>query len=255
MEEVDSYKIAFIISHRYYRNYKSYIQYYVNNIQRCYSNSFIIIVDNNSTYINDIKLQLENYKNLVILSNNTECKFEIGAYKVGINYLIDNNLIEQYDFYTFTQDNFILKNKYDFNNLYINNITACTVNSWIRAPMCSFFQRNETKYILHKLNLENSIDKLSLCWCNTFILHKSKIIDFLNITKEIIITKRVESECSERYLSGILYRLNNDKIYDIDGDIDKLNYDYWKVDSINDIVNHYFVKKVQRKNENTKDEF
>jgi hypothetical protein len=112
--------------------------------------------------------------------------------------------------------------------------------------------------ILKKINLDNRIDELTLCWCSSFVLHKSKIIDFLNITKDIIITIRVHSCCAERYLSGIMYYLNNYVMTSIDGDIDSLDilkYNCWTVDLINDtILERCFVKKVQQKTENTPDE-
>jgi hypothetical protein len=57
-------------------------------------------------------------------------------------------------------------------------------------------------------------------------------------------------------MSGILYYLNNNKIEDIDGDIDDLihHYDCWKVNPIHDdIKTVHFVKKVQGKDEHTKD--
>jgi len=80
--EKDNYKVCFIISHKYYRNYESYIQYYVDNIQKFYPESLCIIVDNNSTHIDDIINKLNTYNNVIILSNVSLCKFEIGAYKL-----------------------------------------------------------------------------------------------------------------------------------------------------------------------------
>jgi hypothetical protein len=85
----DNYNVCFIISCKYNRNYITYIKYYVDNIIKYYTNYLIIIIDNNSIYIDElIKLfNFLNYKNIVILTNNIECKFEIGAYKMGIIYL------------------------------------------------------------------------------------------------------------------------------------------------------------------------
>jgi hypothetical protein len=247
--------LCFIISHRYYRNYPSYIKYYIDNINNFYENSLIIIVDNNSKYLDDIKTLLNNYTNIIILVNNTECKFEIGAYKVGINYIINNNLLENYDYYIFTQDNFILKNKFDFNILINNNTKACALNTFTKYKEAYY---NEiTLNILRKINLENRIDELTLCWCNSFILNKSVVIDFLNITKDIIITSRYNGSVhSERYLSGILYYLNNYIMTSIDGDIEfhNLKYDCWTVNLIEDnIPERFFIKKVQQKTENTID--
>jgi hypothetical protein len=257
---LDNYKVAFIISHKYYRNYESYIQYYVDNIQKFYENSLIIIVDNNSNHLEDIVQKFVNYNNVVILTNNSNCKFEIGAYNVGIRYLIDQNLTDIYDYCVFTQDNFVLKNKYDFNKLTNTNTTACTLYTFKNAMRDEYLYHSPISFsIFSKIfdinNINNIIPKLSLCWCNSFILHKSKICDFLNITKDLTITTRYESMCSERFLSGILYFLNNSIItninLDLNKDIDNLSYDCWKINLINGNVSEYFAKRVQQKNENT----
>ena len=257
---LDNYKVAFIISHKYYRNYESYIQYYVDNIQKFYENSMIIIVDNNSNHIEDIKQKLANYNNIVILSNNSNCKFEIGAYNVGIRYLIEQNLTDTYDYCIFTQDNFVIKNKYDFNNLSNSNTTACALYTYKNAMRdINLYYEPISLSIFSKIfdmnNINNIIPQLSLCWCNSFVLDKSKICDFLNITKDLTITTRHESICSERFLSGIIYFLNNCIITNIDLDLNKhienLNYDCWKINIIDDKVCEYFAKRVQQKNENT----
>ena len=251
---MQEYKICFIISHRYYRNYQSYLKYYIDNINTFYENSLILVVDNNSKYLNDISSLFADYKNVMFLINETICKFEIGAYKVGIRFIYENNLINNYDYYIFTQDNFILKNKFDFNTLTANNTTACALNTYTRGKHEYYY--DTTQRVLAKLNLQNSIDKLTLCWCNSFVLHKSMIFMFFEIVKDIIITVRRDSCCSERYLSGILYYLNNNVMTSIDGDIEihNLKYDCWTVDLLKDnIKERFFMKKVQQKTENTPD--
>ena len=255
MEE--NYNVCFIIALKYYRNYQTSITYYVDNIQKYYKNAFTIIVDNNSTYIQDINEMFKDYKNLVIITNIGECKFEIGAYKAGISFLITYNLINTYDYCVFTQDTFVLKNKYDFDNLRKNNTLATTLVSWANSITSSYnhgFFVEISQKVLSSLNLQNSIHLLSLCFSNSFILHRSKVLEFLDIVKDIVITKRVESVYSERYLSGILYHLNNRIIADIDGDMERLEYNNQKVSIIYDnIPNHYFVKRAQQKNEDTVD--
>lgn len=249
------YKPCFIISHRYYRNYPSYIKYYIENIQKFYENSLIILVDNNSKYLDDIKRQLNT--DIIILVNNTECKFEIGAYKVGINYILSNNLLNDYDYYVFTQDNFIIKNKYDFDILKKNNTFAAALDGF-KMNNNEFYQNEIVMNVLKKINLEKRIDELTLCWCHSFVLNNTKVIEYLNMVKDIVIVNRIQSEASERYLSGILYYLNNHFMsYINNNNSDK--YDCWTVDLINDSFPEesfpglYFIKRVQQKNERTID--
>jgi hypothetical protein len=250
--ETKSYKLCFIISHKYYRNYTSYIQYYIDNIQKFYPGSLCIIVDNNTTHINDIIIKLKEYKNVVILTNASICKFEIGAYKVGISYLLNNNLIDKYDYTIFSQDNFVLKNKYDFNELRNQNITACSLTIGDLNNHGDLMHVYQSQIILKKLNLLDSIEKIGLCWCNSFILHNLKIKEFFDITKDIIITQRIESEWSERYLAAILYYLNNNRNYGLNG-IYNYKYNCCSVNIFEDEIDEYFVKNTQHKNELTID--
>lgn len=240
--------ICFIISHKYYRTHPSYIKLYVDNIQKFYSQSLILICDNNSKYFSDIKELLKNYNNIIFIDNNSNCKFEIGAYKCGINYILNNNILDKYEYYVFTQDNFIIKNKYDFNNLIINNVYACPINSWHQDGV----YKEISDAVLANIGLLDNLDKITFCWCNSFILHKSKIIPFLDFTKNIVITIRPQSEASERYLARILYELNEHKNFDIDGVLSELKYNCWDVD-LNSNINNFFVKKLQQKNETTPD--
>jgi len=257
---MENYKLCFIIAHRYYRNYKSYMKFYVENINKFYKNSLIIIVDNNSKYFDDIKKLLNNYENIIFLINNSECKFEIGAYNVGINYIINNNLIEKYNYYIFSQDTFVLKNKCDFNNLSNNNILACAFNHLENIPYdCNFNIYDPICInILNKINIYDKLSNFGLCWCCSFILHNSKVLDYYNIVKYEIITSRFGGSVqSERYLSGILYYLNNNKYISLCGDSSSpsiLGYDCWKVDIENNNLPNFFIKTVQQKTENTIDE-
>lgn len=239
---------CFIISHRYYRNYPSYILHYIENIQKFYENSLIILVDNNSKYLDDIKMQLK--PGVIVLVNDTECKFEIGAYKVGINYIISNNLLNDYDYYVFTQDNFIIKNKYDFDILDKNNTFAAALDIF-KVGDIEFYQNQIVMNILKSINLEKRVEELTLCWCNSFVLNKTKVIDYLNIIKDIVIVNRRESEASERYLSGILYYLNNHIMTSINNIIPREKYDCWTVNLYDSFPGIYFVKRVQQKNEKT----
>ena len=164
MLEKDANRLIFIIAHKYIRGYPTYTQYYVDTIQRLYVNPLIIIVDNNSLARDDIFNNLKDYKDVILLDNNISCKFEIGAYQVGMKYLIDHNIISNYSYCVCAQDNFILKNYFDFNQLRINNITACPINSFYPDGECP----DIVKDVLTRLNLYNNLDKMNFCWCSKF---------------------------------------------------------------------------------------
>jgi hypothetical protein len=251
--------ILFIIAVKYYRTYKSYVKYYVDNIQKFYKNSFILLVDNNSKYITDLTTLLKDYSNLKIITNDSISKFEIGAYNEGIRYLLQNNMLDKYSYIVFSQDTFVLKNYFNFDSLKKKNIVACSFNHWDNYQ--NKFECNNHPIniaVLNRIDLYNKAESYNLCWCNSFILHNSQIMSYYNIVKDIVVTSRFDGSIqSERFLSNILYYLNNNKYISICGDIDtigSLGYDCWTVDIENSQVNNYFIKKVQQKNESTRDE-
>lgn len=245
-------KPVFIIAHKYFRGYQSYLKHYVENILDFYGdNCYIVIVDNNSNYPEDIFQTLPNKNNIKILINEIESKFELGAYQVGIKYIIENNLLEKYDYYVCTQDNFIMKNRLDFDSLFENSVYACPINSYYQ----DHGHYDLTTRILNDLELNDNLDKVTFCWCCSFIVHKDKINQLYDYLKKIIIRVRRDSEAAERYLARILWELNEHKNNDIDGDIRTLeerHYYCWTVDPFMPATS-FFVKKVQQKNENTKD--
>jgi hypothetical protein len=244
-------KVCFIIAHKYFRGYESYLKYYVEQILNFYSNSLIVIIDNNSNYKEDVFKTLPENEKIILLDNDIECKFELGAYQVGLNYIIKNELINKYDYYIFSQDNFILKNKYEFNVLTKSGIKACPINSWTN----DWEKMDVCEPVLKNLNLFNRFNETKLCWCNSFILSKEKVENLHSYLKQIIITNRHQSEGSERYLGRILLELNDGiPTIDIDGDISVLKnkYDCWNVDPKKEI-NSFFIKIVQQKNERTVD--
>ena len=98
--------LCFIISCKVYKNYKSHLLFYVNNIKAFYPEAIILLVDNNSLYGKEFYKQFQDIKNVICLENTNESKFEVGAYNFGIEYIINNNL--HFDYYVFTQDTMVL---------------------------------------------------------------------------------------------------------------------------------------------------
>lgn len=257
----DKNKPVFIVAHKYFRGYDSYSEHYVQTVQKFYDDYLIIFVDNNSTHKDDVFDRLRQYKNVVLLDNNIDCKFEIGAYQVGLKYLIDNGLNNNYSYVVMTQDTFILKNKVDFNNLHNENVKACTINSYIQDGM----MQDISNEVLSKLGLLNNLDKVTFCWCCSFIISSSNIVRLYDYFKQIVITNRTQSCAAERYLARIIWELNDYQNYDIDGDIrylgDEWNhqpnpdpkYDCHSVNPFDDNIRTFFVKRAQQKTENTLD--
>jgi hypothetical protein len=246
-----NYKVGFIIAHKYFRGWESYLNYYINNIFEYYESPLVIVVDNNSKYKNDIFEKLDKKNEVVLLDNDIESKFELGAYQVGLRYMIEQNLHNEYDYVVLSQDNFIINKKLDFNQLLDNNVDACPINSYFPDGEL----RGICDSVLGGLEMNNNLDKITFCWCSSFILGKKNINRMYEITKKIKQTVRTESCAAERYLARILWELNDYKNYDIDGDIRVLidKYDCWTVNPYDRNINSFFIKKVQQKNENTVD--
>ena len=223
------------------------MKYYIDNINLFYKDALIIVVDNNSTYKEDIFNTISG-DNLILLDNNIESKFEIGAYTVGMKYIVDNNLLDKYDYFFFTQDNFIIKKKVELEYLFEQNIKACPINSFIADGAAA----DIVYYVLSTLGLYNRLDEITFCWCCSFVVHRDKIKQLLSYFEQIRISVRWESCAAERYLARILFELNEYVNKDIDGDLRNISYNCWSVDLFGD-VDTYFAKSVQQKNETTKD--
>jgi len=253
MDTLSQSKIAFIIAHKYFRGYESYLNHYVENIMKFYNDSLIIIVDNNSANKEDVLSSIKTDANIVILDNDIECKFELGAYQVGIKYLQEHNLIMNYNYFMFTQDTYVLKNKFDINSLISQNVYAGSIiglhNDWAKMDV--------VKPTLELLGLYSNLTGIDLCWCNSFIVVNHKILELYNYIKNIIITVRHQSEASERYLGKILYELNDHKNYSIDGNdnsfiVNGIKHDCHSI-KITDEIDKHFCKIAQQKNERTRE--
>ena len=93
-------KIVFIIAHKYFRGYPSYLSHYIDNIINFYGDrSLILVVDNNSNYPQEIFDTIPKISNLVFLTNDIECKFELGAYQVGMRYIFEKKLQDECEYF------------------------------------------------------------------------------------------------------------------------------------------------------------
>lgn len=256
-------KVVFTIAHKYIRGHETNIDYYVSNIKKYYKDSKVFIVDNNSTDIKDIEDKLSHYLtqpeyDVQILHNQTEYQFELGAYHYGIQTLLETNEWKNYDYFVFTQDSYILKNKYDFHLLRNNRQYACPLMELDEEYNKSSFHVPFTMKILEDIHISPEVEKLTLCWANSFILHQSKIEEFYSMTKGIRITNKEESCHTERFLAGVLYKLNGHRNYNIDGFVtsdleitDQLPYNPWTVNVKYYPTHKYFVKSIYNKTEET----
>jgi len=241
-------KVCFIIAHKYYRGYESYLRYYIDNIHKLYPGALTIVVDNNSQYVEDVFGPLRGRDNVVLLSNDIEAKFELGAYQVGMRHILDNDLLDEYTHYVCTQDTFVLKNHYDFSQ----GSLAYPINSMYADGAC----KDVCDKVLGTLGMNDNWDKVNFCWCSSFVVSSQRVEKMYGWLQQIVQTTRWESEGAERYLARLLWELNDRQpCGDIDGtaaDLHVRHYDTWQVNIYDDATSH-FVKKVQQKNEHTQD--
>jgi hypothetical protein len=163
----------------------------------------------------------------------------------------------------------VLTNYYDFNNLLENSVMACPlvgssegkfVEDFTFGMRCHYGVTDYflIQHIICNLNLIGVVHKLSFCFANSFVLNKVKLIDFLELTKNIKIVCKLQSEFSERYLAGILYVLNNHTNASIEKiKVDEISHLLTLITSGNRTNNYipfdYFTKYVHDKRELTKD--
>jgi hypothetical protein len=241
-----NYNLCFIIAHKYVIGYESYLKTYVDNINTFYPHSFIIIVDNNSDNLHDIVDNISHHSNILLLINNSNSKYELGAYIYALNWII-NNKFYNFNYYIFSQDTLVLINKYDFNILINNNITACSMVEFNEKEMPDLYEsfKDYTKNILEQLELYNCMDKITFCWGSNFIIHTTKIEQLFNYIKNIVLTVKRDSEAAERYMARIIYELNNHRNFNIDGFLPY--YQNKNNCNFNENKRIYFMKKHQFK--------
>ena len=222
--------IAFVIAHKYYAYYPSFLDMYICNIKKHYDCD-VFVVDNQSA---DITTLLPLFTDKVhLMVNDSENKFELGAYR----YALDR--IGRYEHIVFTQDTFILRNKFSIHS--IGKAATLVSFPWDNG------HRHIYEQVLLRINLNNQYDECKGCWCNSFVLSDSVREDFMRLTDWPIIRTRRESEACERYLGRILLELGSS--HPIDGDVGARGQCV-DCDPLAD-TDFYFVKKCQQKNETT----
>jgi hypothetical protein len=248
----DTYSICFVIALKYVRNYVPYINIHINNINRFYKNSHILIVDNNSENLEDIIYSINSYPNVKIITNTSESKYEVGAYIFGINWLIQNNMINMFELFVFTQDTLIMINKFDFNILINNRIDACSIVEYEND-----YDMNGNRYLkkemddfLSPIGLNDDYTNITLCWGNNFVCRQNKILTLFGYIKNMILKTKMDSESSERFMAKIIYELNSKRNFNIDGFLPKYEITHDQssnthIDNMNKKV--YFLKKHQFK--------
>lgn len=261
-------KVCFVIAHRYVRGYKYYLHHYVENIRKFYVDYMIIIVDNNSVYKEEVLNVYKNDKDIIIIDNTSDSKFEAGAYNVGVKYILDNNISKKYNYYVFTQDTYILKNKFNFDELEKNEVLACPISYGVgtqdlpihlikpHIQNLNIWDDNiqyNTKPILELKDITSDIlNKVLHCYCSVFIINEKKLNVLHNYLNKIKITTRNDSELFERYFAFVLFKLNNNKNYQIDFNPYSL-YDRCSIDLLDEFNHGYFAKHQQGKRENVID--
>jgi DNA-binding XRE family transcriptional regulator len=243
--------LCFIIACRVSKNHKTYINYTIENINNFYPNSTIILVDNNSIY-SEYFNQFKGMKNLIYLLNTSESKYELGAYNFAIEYIKKNNL--HFNYYTFLQDLLIPVNKYDYEYLLNNHINAICIYRFHSDKLNYYIDNSYHKDFLEKKNI-NVTDNFKGCTFHSFIINYEFLIKLNDLTKELIIKERKQSEGTERIMGKLFDYFNNDIYYDgIDGFVEDIKYDIKTVDPSTQEtkqLGYYFIKVSQGKNNDT----
>jgi len=231
--------ICFIIGQKYFRHIRSFLFYYLDNIQRFYpKNSFVLIVDNQSEHMNDLIPLLSEYSNVKWISNTNESKYDIGAYTFGIEYLIRENLVSNFEYFIFSHDNFVIKNKFPFETLKEKQVVACSINHYPYDP-----NDIHGKEEMIRFGIYDQLNCFSLCIFNSFVIHQDKLVYLYHkYLKHVILKTRNDSQNAERYLGRILYELNNHQNVYLDQYMDSYDGDYLWIGADRIEVSSYFKK-------------
>ena len=247
-------RLCFVIAHKWIRKnppFRSYLSYYIDNIKRLYPDALTLVVDNNSLHKEDVLKDVSHLSGVVVLDNKTDSGFEVGAYTVACRWLCGNGRFKDFDFLIFTQDTFVLKNKYDFTVLWREGIKSCPINTWNN----DMWRVDLQEKALAPMGLNDNLDRIGFCWCNGFVAEGNKIPELLSYIDKVKISTKDESCAAERWLARVVYELNEKgKHWDIDGNLDhkRRKYNEWTVDVMSDVPS-YFVKSIQQKTEYTVD--
>lgn len=246
--ENNDLSLCFIIACKVYKNYQSYLHFYISNIKKYYNNVKIILVDNNSEYQDIYKSLLIEFPDLIFLQNLSNAKFELGAYKFATEFIKKNDL--KFDYYICVQDTFVLVNKYNFNILKEKNVSACSL-----AHFHFFRSFNLHTQVLSQLNLYDNREEFLCCWCNSWVCNHDILIKINELLKNVNPITRGESAQTERYMGKILKMFNNNISFAIEEGFEGNNYNCHTIDPTTEhskSLGHYFIKRAQQKNENTR---
>jgi hypothetical protein len=199
-------------------------------------------------HLKDIEIVLYNYKNIVILTNTSDSKFETGAHSFGLKWLIENDK-NNYDYYVFTQDNFIIENKYDFNKLKYFNIQACSIVE--HQEHFAWIYNNKKKTILNNYNITGEYGHNNICWACSFIIDKNKLCKLYNYIKYASLKEKTDSCIYERILGFIIRELEPIKFI-VDGFLTETKYTSKTDKSI--MYSFKYFKKISQNKLDNKDE-
>ena len=221
----DNNKLCFILANNYVKTSIPIIQQQLDTIRNWYANSFIIISINEADKpdsLDEIYKTFMNYTNLIILSNTSDHKDDLGAFYIAINWLMDtNNLV--FKSYIFMQNNLVLEHKFNFDVLQKYDIKCCRFrNHWEHMNNISYAeQHNRHLYknipdILKTLNIKNKELIMNICCNFNCIINDENILKFYEYIKLCKITNKYDYEVYERVMGYILDEIyvNNYNIYE-----------------------------------------